>query len=401
MTVSRPPAPLYLLDDAQARKAEPFALTRPFGELRIGAWLGRERWERATGLPATAHLSAPHLTSFSEFVAPPVAAADAIIPAGALIANARFAPADARLTGEPATWVADGVVAAVRLARPLAVHEVATGSVSLAELASGDALPIEGWWMERPWDLVRHLPAMLGHDLAAIAASQESAPHAATIIGSHPVIVEPGATVEPMVLFDASAGPIVIRAGASVAAFTRLVGPCFIGAHAMVLGGKVATSSVGEQCRVHGEVSTTIFVGHANKGHDGFVGHSVIGRWCNLGAGTTTSNLKNTYGTVRAWAPDGDQATGMQFLGTLMGDHARTAIGTRLNTGTVAGTGANILAAGLTPKMIPPFAFGDGTWGLDKFLEVAGRVMARRGISLGDAARSALSAAFAARWGGR
>src|SRR5206468_4782332 len=160
-------------------------------------------------------------------------------------------------------------------------------------------------------------------------------PAHAVVIGNYPVfvagnrsvageVVVKGATIEPQVVFDASAGAIYVGAGTTVHAFTRLVGPCYIGRDSVILGDRVGICSIGDHCKVRGEMSNTIMVGHANKGHDGFVGHSYMGRWVNLGAGTITSNLKNTYGPVTLWTPSGMRDTGMQFLGTLFGDHAKT-----------------------------------------------------------------------------
>jgi UDP-N-acetylglucosamine diphosphorylase/glucosamine-1-phosphate N-acetyltransferase len=289
----------------------------------------------------------------------------------------------------------------VRLTKDLDVSRLADGVLSLDALL-GHATPttaIDGWWLEHPWDLLRHLPAMLASDIGALApAVSRATMDGHVVLGTHDVVLETGSRVEPFVVFDASAGPILVRAGASVAAFTRLVGPCAIGRDTQVLGGKVATASIGEMCRVHGELSTSIFIGHANKGHDGFVGHSVLGRWTNLGAATVTSNLKNTYGNVQTWTPGGDQDTGLQFLGTLLGDHAKTAIGTRLMTGTVVGAGANVVSDGLPAKVIPPFAWGDDTYRLDKFLEVAARVMSRRHVTMGDRERAHLTRVHGARW---
>ncbi|MGH7712363.1 MAG: hypothetical protein ACREOG_13825, partial [Gemmatimonadaceae bacterium] len=209
-----------------------------------------------------------------------------------------------------------------------------------------------------------------------------------------------GSTIEPHVLLDASNGPILVRRGAHVHAFTRVVGPCAIGHDSMVLGERIATTSIGEVCRVHGEVNNTIFIGHANKAHDGFIGHSVLGRWVNLGASTVTSNLKNTYGTVSMWTPHGAQDTGMQFLGALLGDHAKTGIGTRLTTGSVIGAGANVVYDGLAPKTVAPFAWGPGqqVYDLERFLQVVERVLARRNVTLGERARRQLAAAHARRW---
>ncbi len=185
--------------------------------------------------------------------------------------------------------------------------------------------------------------------------------------------------------------------------FTRVGGPCFVGRESLVMGDRVAASAIGDHCRVHGEVSNSVFLAFTNKAHDGFVGHSYLGRWVNLGAGTTTSNLKNTYGTVSLWTPDGIRDTGLQFLGTFAGDHAKTGIGLRLTTGTLLGAGSNVFDR-MPPKYVDPFTWGDGApygrYRLDKFLEVAARVMERRNTVRGEGCRRQLAAAYAARWGG-
>jgi UDP-N-acetylglucosamine diphosphorylase/glucosamine-1-phosphate N-acetyltransferase len=274
--------------------------------------------------------------------------------------------------------------------------------------------------LEEVWDIIRLLPEQLSDDIAFFQrrGSEETSravapPAHATIIGAHPVLVaadgiagesaaRPGATIEPNVVLDASAGPIWIGAGSTVHAFSRLVGPCYVGRQSSVLGDRVAASSIGDTCKVRGEMSNTIMLGYANKGHDGFVGHSYLGRWVNLGAGTITSNLKNTYGTVALWTPDGVRDSRMQFLGTLFGDHSKTGIGTCLNTGTVLGAGANVHGGTMPPKVIPPFAWGSAppysVYHLGKFLDVAARVMERRHVTLSAKARQQLSASHAARW---
>ncbi len=143
-----------------------------------------------------------------------------------------------------------------------------------------------------------------------------------------------------------------------------------------------------------------MFLGYANKAHDGFVGHSVIGRWANLGAGTITSNLKNTYGPVRLETAGGRVETGRQFLGALVGDHAKTAIGTMLSTGTVVGVGANVFGWARPPKDIPPFAWGaEGVMALDGFLQVAQRVMPRRQVEVTDGVRAMLEGVYRASTG--
>jgi UDP-N-acetylglucosamine diphosphorylase/glucosamine-1-phosphate N-acetyltransferase len=262
---------------------------------------------------------------------------------------------------------------------------------------------IGGWWMDEVWDYVRHLVPMLEADLPVLGASMQSGvPRGSIGVGEHPVFVAPGAVVEPSVCFDTTAGPILLCAGSHVQAFTRLVGPLYVGEHSILTTDRISASSIGDTCKVHGELSNTIIIGHSNKGHDGFVGHSMLGRWVNLGAGTITSNLKNTYGSVHLWTPSGVRDTEMQFLGTLFGDHAKTGIGTRLTTGCVLGAGANVFGSEMPPKAVPPFAWGEAgefeTYRVDKFLVVAERMMARRHVPLGEAMRAQLTRAHEQRW---
>lgn len=398
-----------LYDDATARDFAPFALTRPAGELRAGGALTRERWSRMLGAPATGFVGAAHLRQFAEFDAPP--AVDGRVPAGTWLVNARCAPRldVAALPASEASAITTvrchGRVAAVRLARELSVHDLADGSLALDALAAESAASahdIDGWWLDHVWDLVALLPTMLAADATAMLPAQPEA-RGIHVLGAHPVHVADDAIIEPYVVADTSAGPIIIERGAQVLAFTRLVGPCVIGAGSSVMGGRLACCSIGPAVKVSGEMSVTIMIGHANKGHDGFIGHSVIGRWANLGAGTITSNLKNSYGEVTLWTPQGVQRTGQQFLGSLIGDHAKTGIGMRLSTGSVIGAAASVFGTRMPPKVVAPFAWGDGepweTFALDRFLVVAARVMGRRGVTPAADAGAHWARIFAARDG--
>lgn len=393
---------MVLYDDAIARGFEPFALTRPAGELRAGGEITRRRWARVLGMTATGFVGAAHLATFDEFDAPP--AATGLLAAGSWLVNARAIPIlDAAVPSGATVLRIGGRVAAVQLPVAAATDALVDGAVALEALAGPGAVhDLDGWWLDAVWDLIRHLNPMLASDALALAAGQTEVPQHVTVLGAHAVHVDLAAQVEPMVLIDATAGPVLVRRGAVVQAFTRLVGPCIIGEDATVSGGRVAACSIGERVKVNGEISSTIMIGHCNKGHDGFVGHSVIGRWANLGANTVTSNLKNSYGTVQLWTPQGVAETGLQFLGTLMGDHVKTGIGTRLTTGCVLGAGANVFGTTMPPKVVAPFAWGEApAWGVfsaDKFLEVTQRVMARRDVALSPGMRRCLAAAHAARW---
>ena len=425
---------LYVYDDERARTFEPFALSRPAGTLVAGTspvWL---RWQAALQTEVAGLLAAPHLIDFDEKVAPHVASG--AVPAGSVVANARFAPAAAALAtrsigrgGIPAgadaktrAWTKDGRIAAVRTARALDATEFARGDLRLDDLVdgSGETAEIGGWWIDEVWDYVRLLPEQLTDDIVRAAHGPIDAgglgygtapPHVA-VVGDQPVLIaEPqriggatvaGARIEPHVVLDASSGPIMIAHGARVQAFTRLAGPCYVGRDSVILGGDVAAASIGPVCKLRGEVNTIIVLGYSNKSHDGFVGHSYLGRWVNVGAGTITSNLKNTYSSVEFWTPRGERQTGLQFLGTFFGDHAKTGIGTPLTTGTVLGAGACVFGSEMQPKVVPPFAWGSGapydTFQLEKFLSVTERVMARRHVTLSEQSRRQLVASYEARW---
>jgi len=392
---------IVLYDDDRARKFEPFALTRPAGELRAGALLIRERWTRALGLTASGFVGAPHLASFDEAGAP--AAVDGVAR-GAVVANTRFAPALLPANADAARWLADGKVAAVRLGEDLMPDRLRGGKLALDDVraAAGPDVEIPGWWLDEVWSPLILLNAMLADDLPRLAIGlRRMGRDEGIVLGDHGIFVEDGAIVEPQVCFDMKLGPVVICAGATIQAFTRLVGPCYVGEGSVVSTDRVSGSAIGPYSRIHGECSATILLGYSNKGHNGFLGHSYLGRWVNLGAETVTSNLKNTYHSVSMWTPDGMRDTNMQFLGTLFGDHVKTGINVPITTGTVLGAGANVMGA-MPAKVVPPFAWCDGksvkTYELDRFLEVADRVMARRSVVLSERGRAQLAAAHAARW---
>ena len=390
---------LYFFDDARARQFEPFALTRPGSELRAGTSLIRRRWERATGLQSAGFISSAHLAHFEEGNAPPALAPKSEIPAGSIVVNTRCViPLDLSLERFD-LLMCEGLACAVRLARAFPLSQFADGSIDIGSIQTTlGGQRIKGRWINEVWDFIATLREQLMEDIPLRAKSFEAtAKTKAAKVGDHGIFVEEGAQIGPQVVLDASAGPILIRRGAVVAPFTHLIGPISVGRDSQILGDRVAASSIGDRCKVRGELSNSIFLGHGNKGHIGFVGHSYMGRWVNLAALTTTSNMKNTYGPVQLWTPSGLRNTGQQFLGTFFGDHAKTGIGTMLTTGSVIGAGANVFGANMPPKVVPPFAWGDGepydTYDITKFLEVAERAMARRQVELGEKARKQLAEA--------
>jgi UDP-N-acetylglucosamine diphosphorylase/glucosamine-1-phosphate N-acetyltransferase len=380
---------LWLLEPEPEARWAPFAGVRPVSELRAGAWRIRDRWSRVTGVEAAGILG-HWLEHWCEVDAPPVTAPQPV--AGpALIVRSEFAPgAAARVAAPgPRRLTHAGVTVGWRLAP----GERWTGS----DDETGEAEPVGGVRLRGAYDLVTALEQLLEGDCATALGSGDPLPPGSIVFGDASHVVLHGARPEPGVVYDVRHGPIVLEAGVEVRHGTRLEGPLWVGAGSRLLGGHIRGSAVGPRCNVHGEVSTTVFVGYANKSHDGFVGHSVLGHWVNLGAGTTTSNLKNTYGEIRL-EPAGDRiVTGRTNLGTLFGDHAKTAIGTMLPTGAIVSAGANLFGAAAVPKLVPPFAWGNtGGELLDEagFLRIAERVMPRRDVAFTPERRAALAAIY-------
>jgi len=414
---------VVLYDDERARTFEPFASARPVCEMVAGVATIRERWKAVLAPTDAVQFSAgARHADFGD--AESLVSATGRIPRGSIIVNSRAVPL---LPNEPekmsrraaacTMWRCGSRLAAVRVADPIDASALADGTLNLEEVRGGTGAigDIKGWWIDEVWDYVRLLPELLKSDLSQLLARADIAgsldrlrpPAHATVIGQAPVVVlEPDATespttIEPHVVFDTTNGPIIVAPGSHIHAFTRINGPCYIGRQTNVMGGDITACSIGDVCKVRGELSNTVFAGYANKGHDGFVGHSYVGRWVNMGAGTITSNLKNTYGTVALWTPRGIRDTGMQFLGTLFGDHVKTGIGLRLTTGTVLGTGANVYGD-MPPKVVAPFSWGDSSpyslYQSAKFLETAARMMSRRHIELSERARRHLGVVHARRW---
>ena len=376
---------LYVLEPESPGAAwAPFQGVRPLAELRAGIWRVRERWEAAAGTDAAAILGS-HIAGFSEGDEPPVKA-PAVVEGPAIIGAAWFAPTGAALTPDPSV-------------RRLTHHKETVGWVVpdgerwTDPHENGPALEIDGVRLRGTYDLLTALETFLVADCADfMAAPSDGVPEGSVVLGDPAHVVCLGAVVEPGVVFDVRHGTVVVDQGSEVRSGSRLEGPTYVGPGTKVFGGFVRASVFGPECRVRGEISTSLFLGYANKSHEGFVGHSVVGHWVNLGAGTTTSNLKNTYGRVRLEVDDESVDTGRQNVGSFFGDHAKTAIGTMLATGTVVSAGANVFGTPTPPKYVPPFAWGctGERMSEDGFLRVAERVLARRNVTFSAERRESL-----------
>lgn len=399
---------LILFDDAVARRWHPFTATRPAGELRLGAFTLRERAERVFGAACIGHLAEPELGGFEEpgcgrVIDPGRARSTAasraavylssrVVPAWSGAPELGDGPALLRVGAEPVGWFAP--------AGTDAPDPVFFDDPAAAAPADARVVEIDGYLLDHPWSLIEHNADQVARDILALfpdAPRPELAP-GVHVVGTAPLILGHDATVDPGAVIDLRDGPVWVDDGARIASFTRLAGPAYIGRGSSVLGGPLAAVTIGPACKVHGEMEESVVLGFSNKAHDGFLGHSYLGCWVNLGALTTNSDLKNNYGTIRMWTPDGAVDTGRIKLGCLLGDHVKTAIGTLLNTGTVVGTGANLFGAGIPPKYVPPFRWGladpPAVYELERFLASAETVMRRRGVELGDGQRGVLTRAW-------
>lgn len=362
----------------------PLTFTRPVGQLRPGILRMAEGWYVRSGLGVGYRTEAYLAAAFP-------------LP---------LEPANFEVDGS--LFPTDELVSAVMDLRPgdVLVHE----GRSLAFGAEGKGHPVTSDWAQppsymrqvpftgevirfaRPWHMFQQCGKAIEHDFKLLTEGRRSERLGAlnTVVGDPSLIfLEEGAVVEASTL-NTRGGPIYIGKGAEVMEGCLLRGPIVLGDHAQLkMGAKIyGPSAFGPESRVGGEVSNSVILGYSNKGHDGFMGNSVLGEWCNLGADTNTSNLKNTYGNVQVWsyAERKQVETGLQFCGLLMGDHSKSGINTMFNTGTVVGVAANIFGSGFPPKHIPGFSWGGAegfeTYDVERALSTARRVMERRSIPM-------------------
>lgn len=362
---------LIISDDQSHFIFAPITLTRPLGELRMGLFTSAERWKLLLNVSDVHfHTNNPYLQKIYP---------DFFTEASDLTVNARIIPS-LRLADE------------------------------ILQLKEGEELWFENNWIARRgnsatvvhssvpplamlnnrWDLYLRNEAVLRSDFELFTKNRKSAPLSTsnTIIGDASLVfLEEGASVEASIL-NTKTGPIYVGKNAEIMEGSMIRGPLALSEGAGVkMGSKIyGATSIGPHCKVGGEISNSIFLAYSNKGHDGFVGNAYIGSWCNLGADTNCSNLKNNYGHVKAYCYQTKNMiqTDVTFMGLFMGDHSKCSINTMFNTATVVGVSANIFSNGFPPKVVPSFTWGPNgeRFKFNKALEVAEAMMQRRSLSL-------------------
>jgi len=382
-----------LFDDKSWQNLLPLTFTKPVGEIRTGILTLKEKWEKMLQSPVS-YKTEDYLSEKY----PIKIATENILINGSVIPNKNLIEKIQQL-GHNKALVAGTKILALKINKNQLSHFNPYSTENFEkESFSSEFISIE--W---PWDIFKLNEINIKTDFGFITKNRKSKPLSKSnnILAEENIFIEEGAKIE-FATINASAGPVYIGKDTEIMEGSIIRGPFALCEHAVVkMGAKIyGPTTIGPYSKVGGEINNAVIIGYSNKAHDGFLGNSVIGEWCNLGADTNNSNLKNNYTEVRLWNYEKERfiKTGLQFCGLIMGDHSKCAINTMFNTGTVIGVNANIFGSGFPRNFIPSFSWGGAqgftTYGLDKALEVAEKVMERRNKILDDTDKKILNYIF-------
>lgn len=380
----------YILYDGSVRTALlPFTFTRPVADIRVGILTIREKWEKFLGTTTT--------TVTEEYLSEkfPMVELDENI-----MINASYCPNEV-------------LVEMISFLKPFQAIVKDEEVIAFYTTSDQEEVYFEDYeWIEceedvlrieNSWDIFQKNDQAIREDFLLLTEDRVSQPIPSTVqvLGRENIFIEEGAVLNFCTL-NATTGPIYIGKDAEIMEGSVIRGPFALGEHAQVkLGTKIyGATTVGPHCRVGGEVNNSVLFAYSNKGHDGFLGNAVLGEWCNIGADSNNSNLKNNYESVKLWDYETERFvnTGLQFCGLMMGDHSKCGINTMFNTGTVVGVSANIFGAGFPRNYIPNFTWG-GAQGTQVYLpkkafETAKIVMARRNVEFTSQEEAILTHVF-------
>ena len=362
---------INLDDNGLHLRFAPLTLTRPVGNLRMGILTNDERWKMFLPDAKIGFTTEKYLSKKFSYVENGIRVNAAVIP------NEELVAAIMHLENNTALYLNELFLAEY--------------GESNSKIQFKGEVPVI---LENRWDLYQKNDLVLKADFELITSGRKSQKlsKSNTVIGSSELIfLEEGAKVEASIL-NTSSGPIYIGKDAEIMEGSIVRGPLAMCEHsALKLGTKIyGATTLGPHCKVGGEVNNSVFQAYSNKGHEGFVGNSLIGEWCNLGADTNTSNLKNNYGNVSTYSyeTEKEEKTNVQFMGLTMGDHSKCGINTMFNTATVVGVSCNIYGADFPPKFIPSFSWGGSAgfvpFKFEKAVEYANNMMERRGLELSE-----------------
>ncbi|MHC1702826.1 MAG: GlmU family protein [Tenuifilaceae bacterium] len=383
-----------LFDDSRRLNLLPLTFTRPVSEIRIGILTIREKWEK------TLNTSCSYLTEsyLQEKFKPAVGDLESCIINGGICPDKNLVDLINKLkVGEAIVWK-DQLVAGIlpNTPEPSFIPE-------LIHFKEKKVLAEKPFMVSNPWDIFTQNGRAIEEDFELITKNRKSEPLSKTnqVIQPEKIFVEQGAKIECSIL-NATNGPIYIGADAEIMEGSIVRGPFALCNNSVLkMGAKIyGPTTIGPHSKVGGEVNNSVVFGCSNKAHDGFLGNSVIGEWCNIGADSNNSNLKNNYASVKLWnyTKKGFVDTGLQFCGLIMGDHSKCGINTMFNTGTVVGVSANIFGSGFPRNFIPSFSWGGAqgysVYTIEKAFETAGKVFERRNIPFNNTEKKILQKVF-------
>lgn len=346
---------IFTEEFCQPENLHPFTLTRQIQDIRIGILTIREKWEKMLDMPSFDKKEDDYKDLQSSInIDEAVEDGVCFIIHGNVLPAAKLVKAVKRLKDGEFIATSNGNSIVYRVTQ----HEI----IDKYKIKVGSAITFkeEIKTIQYPWDIFQLNDWAIRQDFELLTSKRKSQSISKTnrVIKSSQVFIEKGAKMEHCII-NASTGPVYIGKNAEIMEGCIIRGPFAMGEGACLkLGTKVyGATTLGPRCVVGGEIKNSVLFGYSNKAHDGYLGDSVVGEWCNLGAGTTNSNLKNNASEVKIWRPNGELNAGPK-CGVLMGDYSRAAINTSINTGTVIGVSCNVFGAGLTPKHIPNFSWG-------------------------------------------
>lgn len=385
-----------LFDDERWNRLLPLTFTRPVCEIRIGITTVREKWEYFTTGKISYFTESYLQKKFS-----PASESVSLFANSGVIPSSELLSAIDKLQNDQAL-VSDSNIIAFKSNR---IFSNKNECLEFARTLPAVLYPNTYIEIQTTWDIFKLNDLVLRQDFEILSANKTSQKLSATntLIGDS-LFIEEGARIEAATI-NTTSGPVYIGRDAEVMEGSVIRGPFALGEHSTVkMAAKIyGATTIGPHCKVGGEINNAVIFGYSNKAHDGFLGNAVIGEWCNLGADTNNSNLKNNYAEVKLWdyGKQKFMPTGLQFCGLIMGDHSKCGINTMFNTGTVVGVSANIFGAGFPRNYIPSFSWGGSsgftTFKIDQALEVAEQVMQRRQLTLTETEKEILTYLFYSR----
>ncbi len=402
---------ICIFEDQFYRHLLPLVYTRPVYDLRCGILnLGQKIRRQYANVQTILHVR----KYLSELVRErnPGAEVNKVDGSGCLFLNGRLLAANdlvsqIQLTGKDALYVQGDTLVAARInaALPEGIRSALPETITVSTFGGLPKTEIKVKLINYPWDLISNNGQEIVSDFVSIAPDKEARIRGTVYEGSHlmnrdKIVIGEGSKIKPGVVLDAENGPIFIGNNVTVFSNAVIEGPAFVGDRSLIkIGAKIyENTSIGEVCKVGGEVEASIIHWYSNKQHDGFLGHAYLGQWVNLGADTNNSDLKNNYGSVKLVLDGEEIDSGSMFMGLIMGDHSKSSINTMFNTGTVVGLSSNIFGSGFPPKSVPSFSWGGAngmeTYDLERALGVARRVMGRRKLELSSSEESVLRSVF-------